>query len=551
MNILEMPRPQYRDANPRLRPRHRETAQERKIKQDFKVQQQIHKSYPPPKVSLLQRCSYVIYGYTCHMVASATSESRGCWVQPMTASFVGGFVYGATCLAIKLAVPTVDNLTLFSSPVIAGIAAMGTTLAIMKLVSPSLHDKAMRWCYFHAISQIKDTGWLSALKNECGKQLVKDYTAEFYERIHPERLSKNTNLDDLSDDIAELIESVAESNKKWSKMSTGQQRECVSQRLSEELERSVFQCQECACKHSHTSGIYRRLMDKIYENYGDSKDLEGYEHLQYTSAALVKLMKSNDKAFWLVKYINYFMYGVPSSAILINLIYNEVVDPAIHDSKRWEGEENKRRYSKISSIMHAAVIRYLSRKIGAGQNESTQVLDEEKFTLSSATSALQQNPVKARKRRQKKQSVETNTVQRTQAARVIKLSESVKESIRTLGDHAGRSKFISKCIERIQNCGSWNDLRMLQSCDGNLSIAMPGVESKLPVYHKSAGVMGDKGYRKATVFFTCVDNSVVPIALAEHVGQGSAEYRVIKCCEGWEIPKGRIRLNESMVIKKF
>ncbi|WP_281646578.1 hypothetical protein [Parendozoicomonas sp. Alg238-R29] len=548
-NPLAMPRPRYQHVTQR----HRASPEEKKRSEFLKVGQRIINEYPPPdNVSLCSRCCRTVYGYACNMVADVTSADRGVFAQPVTALFFGGFVYGATCLALKLALPELDNFTLLSYPIISGGITSIAALIGIRFVSSDLHSMAMRWCYDHGLSQIEGTKWLSVLKNHHGKQLAESYIAKAFKINDPSNLNKNANLEDLSDEIAEFIEGVANKCNRWSRMSPGQQKEFVSQALQEELKQSAIQCSYHACQHSHEGQLYHKLLNKMHQNYDESENYKGNEELQITRSALMELIKKNHLAFWLVEFIKKFMYGVPSSSILINIIYYEVVRPTLDNATVQEKERTKTRYSDATRTMHNAVLNYLTEKQNSGQSSSTQIPCLES-PVSPSTVSAQKAPAQPVKSKKKRRTRDTgiHTVQEVYKKPVGLLPDAAKSSITGLCDHTGRSKFINKCIERIENCDSWNDLKMLQSCDGKLSATMLGTGKKnLPVYHKSAGVRDNQSNRKATVFFTCVDNKVVPIALAEHVGQGSAEYRVIKCCEGWNIPKKRICLNEPMLMQK-
>lgn len=523
-----------------------------RFRPETRIQIQMVKSilthYPAPKISLFRRCCSVAYGYTNHILMSISSVPGRCSSLPVFSLFVGGVGYTLGWMALALRAPGIENLYLYGAPVITGCFASVVVYATVRILATTIFEVFSESCLHHTLSEARRTPWLEVLKKDYAKKLAREFMLSRSRIVDFKKIHENAKLDDLHDDIVEFIDEVGAQCPQWKEMTTRQQKHIVSEKL-EKAFNAGYQADEHNVKTFDKTGeLYKSLMDRLCfgTELGNGKLFTAHT-LAMTTQVMFKTAGEDKRENHLLSLMHEYMYGVPSLEIFMSMCFYELISYGFYLMKPSEKLKNLRSFCVVPNILHKTTMNHIDRAFKETL-ELSRVENGQKVvqtTRENAGESSVSGSVHVRRKKGAKTQIEEPALA-VREKKFVEFSDEIKRAVDSLSDHANRSPYISKCCEKIQDCNSWDDLRMQQSCDRELSARVKGGNTSLPVYHKSSGIRGNKGNRKATLFFTRVNDSVEPIALAEHVGQGSAEYRVVKCCKGWTIPQKRIRLNEPL-----
>ena len=115
-------------------------------------------------------------------------------------------------------------------------------------------------------------------------------------------------------------------------------------------------------------------------------------------------------------------------------------------------------------------------------------------------------------------------------------------------DCVAREQFIRKCIEKIEDCKYWDDLRLIVSSGDKWVATDKGASEVTQIYHMSSGIKGRNEQTRATILFTRKNGCVAPIAIASHTGQGTSQYKIVKVLGGWKLPTDTVDLGTPLTV---
>ena len=497
--------------------------------------------------SLPRRCWHTVYGTftgTLFRIAYFPKVTKVVTVGAGLAAF-GATSYLSSLYVLPWLATSAANNTL-ARRVISGIIGSVAGTALYKLTDLFIYPLGfwgMRQASALALRQMEKNPHFVAIQNKKSQDIATQFLCRQYDQVSFKKAKELLKVDDIQDMVAEYLHELIERHPKWSELDCQRQKELVANQLREELN-ALLRRQN---QEETSSSLYKQLLERASSclrstRVSDDPARELALDI-YTSVESVCLRDP------LVKFDYSCMRDVESGIgpnALINLWLNSLIRHGLRQMSSVRKVKLLKADDKIVRLLNSVILEYLQKKISQPVLHSKPVnqsqpgeatKNPQSVTTSSASptpsaSSSQSTPPK----RHKPQGQQPKPAKQTKARSLDKLelpNEAIDKLVKLAPE---RGQFIRKCCEYIQNCGHWDDLRMHAHRDQGWQAIDCRTGQALPVYHTSSGIRENGGQRKATLFFTRTGNRVEPIALAEHTGQGSAQYKILERLNGWNPP---------------
>ncbi|MTI12457.1 hypothetical protein [Sansalvadorimonas verongulae] len=210
----------------------------------------------------------------------------------------------------------------------------------------------------------------------------------------------------------------------------------------------------------------------------------------------------------------------------------------------------------VVSVLNKAIIQHLQKKAGLPDQAASSTDNPdicEVYNLESIAGATQPSPRKKGGHRKGGKRASTPdwfspAHQARQKLNTFEVNKALKDTIAAQADTVQRKQQVYKCLEKIENCRHWDDLRLLSSGGDGWKALASEAGQPTQIYHMSAGEKGTDN--TATLLFTRLGSTMEPIAIAAHTGRRSSEYQVIQSLGGWELPSRFVNLRTPFVARK-
>ena len=273
--------------------------------------------------------------------------------------------------------------------------------------------------------------------------------------------------------------------------------------------------------------------------------------LAVTEKTLGELTKNNKRAGDLY---NAFLVMLPhiSKDSLMRALYLKLIDSSqnhMPENDKWRGTEA---HPFVFAVLHKAIKKHFREKLDETEQKAEVCVSQERTPESSDSEKSDHPSSTIRKAKRKKFVTKPHSkhIKSEAVPENFHLNMEIGEAVVEQSDCQERKIRIRKCLERIQDCKHWGDIRVVSSKGKGWVAEDKGTGISMPVYHMSAGMKEKGDTHTATVLYTRSGNEVEPIAIAAHTGRHASEYRIIQPLGGWQIPQKTVDLREAFVATK-